>query len=125
MRLLPCSFVTLLVCVFAREARAQPPAGAWFVPPPPRAGAVDLGARVPASSIGGVEQLTVIGRRRPVAGPLEVPDLKGEDLSRYHREPDYLTRSHRAPCGSSFASVGDHEGRGSSLATGLGAAGCD
>ncbi len=99
--------------------------GTWFVPAPPPAGSVDVTQPVTGLELGGEEQITVIGKGRPVAGPLDIPDLPGEDMSRYHRELDYLTREHRAPCAENYASVGGHEGRGSSLATGLGVPGCD
>ncbi len=116
--------------VFARMASAQPtPAqaggGAWFVPAAPSKESVDTVQKTDARSFGDTEEITVIGHRRPVAGPLVVPDLPGEDMSKYHREPNDITLNHRAPCAAPYATVGDHEGRGSSLATGLGAPGCD
>ncbi len=110
----------------AAPANKPPASGAWFVPAVPKQDAsVDVHAAVAASGIGDVEQITVLGRRRAATERLDIPDLPGEDMSKYHRDPDYLTREHRAPCAPAYASVGDHEGRGSSLATGLGAAGCD
>ena len=131
-RCLRCAFLGSALLGCGPPAWAQAPTGSpaappnnWFVPAPPPVGTVDVTHAFSDSDLGGEEQITVLGKRRPVAGPLDIPDLPGEDMSRYHREPDYLTREHRAPCTPTYQTVGGHEGRGSSLASGLGAPGCD
>ena len=126
----PACALAMCAMVFARTAPAQPAtaqagSGAWFVPAAPSKDSVDTVQKTDTKSFGDTEEITVIGHRRPVAGPLVVPDLPGEDMSKYHREPNDPTLNHRAPCAAPYATVGDHEGRGSSLATGLGAPGCD
>jgi hypothetical protein len=119
-----CLLLAGVLVLVAAPALADPPAPAWFVPPPPKAG---IGATVDTRSYGSFEEITVTAPRRRAAIQRDPRGEETHDFQPAHSDaasPDPRPTTASGYCSSAYQTVAGQAATGADM-VGMGSGHCD